>query len=258
MAANTGTRDNVEISLAVGLRRKLPTAREVDLASERKRSARDDAGWTIMCNDRVVVANDKTILTGWGEAGIPRYHPQFISISGIVHFKSTDARLLPITTTKRGIDASSELYLYVKERMREGLRLFTSHTNKWKQVSQAHQGPQPIRSESAPPKKTRPKLETPDVMLAQVRAIEAPAATKSQPKIWKAVKSDAFEVERRYIPNLPSPPVLDQPKRISFSKPIEDIQRVGDYLLDDPDCSPSAVGDACFQTILEQAQSAAD
>ncbi|MEL7355312.1 MAG: ATP-binding protein [Cyanobacteria bacterium J06560_6] len=254
------TRDNVEISLAVGLRRKLPTAKEVDKASERterKRSARDDAGWTIVCNDRVVVANDKTILTGWGESGIPRYHPQFISISGIVHFKSTDARLLPITTTKRGIDASSELYLYVKERMREGLRLFTSHTNKWKQVSQAHQNPKQVKADK-PPKKSRPKLETPDVMFERVRAIETPEATKSQPKIWKSVKSDEFEVERRYIPNLPSPPVVDQPKRVSFNKPIEEIQLVGEFLLDDPDCSPSAVGEACFQTVLEQAQEAAE
>ncbi len=242
------TRADVDIKLAVGLRRKLPTAQEVDRASERKRTKRDDAGWTIVCNDRVVVANDKTILTGWGETGIPRYHPQFISISGIVEFKSKDARQLPITTTKRGIDASSELYLYVKERMREGLRLFTTHTNKWKQVTKA-------KAEEQSQEKTknaRTKLETPTAMFDQVKAIEE-SASPSAPKIWKSVKSDQFEIERRYIPNLPSPPVMDQTKRISFSKPIEDIRTIGEFLLDDPDSSPSAVGEACFQMILDQA-----
>ncbi|MEO1791912.1 MAG: ATP-binding protein [Cyanobacteria bacterium J06629_19] len=240
------TREDVEISLAVGLRRKLPTHREVDRASERTRTKRDDAGWTIVCNDRVVVANDKTILTGWGESGIPRYHPQFISISGIVHFKSTDARQLPITTTKRGIDASSELYLYVKERMREGLRLFTSHTNKWKQVTKAKQA-------QSTPKKKRMQLETPAAMLEQVKELEEKNTKQDSPKIWKSVKSDEFEVERRYIPNLPSPPEMNQTKRISFNKPVEEIQAIGEFLLDDPDCSPSAIGEACFQTILDQA-----
>ncbi len=242
------TREDVEISLAVGLRRKLPTHQEVDRASERTRTKRDDAGWTIVCNDRVVVANDKTILTGWGESGIPRYHPQFISISGIVHFKSTDARQLPITTTKRGIDASSELYLYVKERMREGLRLFTSHTNKWKQVTKARS-----EQQKSTTKQKRPKLETPAAMFEQVKTIDDSESTQSGHKIWKSVKSDTFEVERRYIPNLPSPPELAQTKRISFNQPIEDIRMVGEFLLDDPDCSPSAIGEACFQTVLDQA-----
>jgi len=36
----------------------------------------DEAGWTVICNDRVVLHKDKTILTGWGD-GTPNYHPQF-------------------------------------------------------------------------------------------------------------------------------------------------------------------------------------
>ena len=66
-----------------------------------------DAGWTIICNDRAVLYCDRTELTGWGEAGVPRYHTQFIAISGIVEFQSNDPAKLPTTTTKRGIDASS-------------------------------------------------------------------------------------------------------------------------------------------------------
>lgn len=236
------TRKDVKIQLAVGLHRKLPTSEEVDKATERKRAKRDDAGWTIVCNDRVVVANDKTLLTGWGEAGVPRYHPQFISISGVVSFKSTDARKLPITTTKRGIDASSELYLHVKERMREGLKLFTAHTNKWKQVT---------KEEKSALKTTRPRLETPANLFERVKTIDDKAA-KSGKKVWTAVKSDQFEVERRYIPNLPAPPPVAQTKRISFSKPIEEVRAISEYFFDDPDVSPSAVGEACFQDVLDK------
>ena len=43
-------------------------------------------------------------LTSWGEAGVPKYHTQFIAISGLVEFRSTDPRKLPTTTTKREIE----------------------------------------------------------------------------------------------------------------------------------------------------------
>ena len=73
---------------------------------------------------------DRTELTGWGDARVPRYHTQFIAISGIVEFQSNDAAKLSTTTTKRGIDASSSLYLQVRHRMMEGMQVFTSYTNK--------------------------------------------------------------------------------------------------------------------------------
>ena len=55
-----------------------------------------------------------------------------IAISGIVEFRSNEAGKLPTTTTKRGIDAASPLYLQVKNKMREGLKLFTTYTYWWK------------------------------------------------------------------------------------------------------------------------------
>lgn len=72
------------------------------------------AGWTIICNDRVVLHADKSKLTGWGEAGVPQYHTQFIGIAGIVIFTSSNAELLPITTTKRGVDGNSNYIFQLK------------------------------------------------------------------------------------------------------------------------------------------------
>ena len=85
-----------------------------------------------MCNDRVVLYNDKTVKTGWGTGGVPGYHNQFISIAGVVSFHSTDSMKLPLNTTKRGLDASSDIYLIVLDYMREGLKKFTLFTNAWK------------------------------------------------------------------------------------------------------------------------------
>jgi hypothetical protein len=126
--------DDVQVFLAFGLTRAIPTAEEVadEDAGTQARYKSLAAGWTAVCNDRAVVYCDRTELTGWGEDDIPRYHTQFIALSGIVEFRSDDAAKLPTTTTKRGIDAASPLYLQVKNKMREGLKLFTTFTYWWK------------------------------------------------------------------------------------------------------------------------------
>ena len=126
----------VDVFLAVGFAegRVIPSKEEADNSFENYREGYSsaDAGWTVVCNDRTVVYCDKTALTGWGISGIPQFHMQFNAISGIVVFSSEDASSLPMTTTKRGIDAQSDIYLYVKDKMIEGMKLFTQYTNVWK------------------------------------------------------------------------------------------------------------------------------
>lgn len=126
-----GKLGDVDVEIYAGLYRKLLTADEVD-EEEETRGVTDDAGWTIACNDRVVVWKDKTRLTGWGEATVPNYHGQFIAITGIVLLRSADPKKLPLTTTKRGIDAASNVYSEAKDLMREATKTLTSFTNRWK------------------------------------------------------------------------------------------------------------------------------
>ena len=128
--------EGVEVFLAVGFTRPIPSQDEIASEQATKKYSSQDAGWTVICNGRAVLYCDRTEVTGWGEAGVPRYHTQFIAISGIVEFKSSIAWKLPTTTTKRGIDASSPLYLQIKNKMREGMRVFTDYTNKWKAGSE--------------------------------------------------------------------------------------------------------------------------
>lgn len=122
---------DVDVFLAIGLTSPLIDGEGTPEDDPPKYSSQC-AGWTILCNDRVVLYADKTILTGWGEADVPQFHPQYNPINGIVAFNSGDVRALPTTTTKRGVDASNPIYLAVKNFMREGTKACVKFTNDWK------------------------------------------------------------------------------------------------------------------------------
>lgn len=76
----------------------------------------DKAGWYIYCNNRLVVDADKTNVTGWEAknfidgANIRKFHHMFAMFRGVVFFESEHSNLLPLTTTKSGIDSSSQIY----------------------------------------------------------------------------------------------------------------------------------------------------
>jgi Histidine kinase-, DNA gyrase B-, and HSP90-like ATPase len=235
------TYDGVSIELAVGFYRQMATAGEVDKETKGKRTSSENAGWTIICNDRVVVYRDKTRLTGWGEAGVPNYHPQFISIVGTVHFRSSEPRKLPITTTKRGLDVSSDLYLYTKDFMREGLKMFTSYTNKWK-------------DNIAQEKKIMKKTQQVDPNLI-FGTVSTAAWTKTKKKA--SDKSVNVVDEKYYKPSLPVPPKvspIEEGKSIKFSRKTEEVKLVAAYLFGDENRDVNEVGDRCFEMILKVAQ----
>ena len=70
--------DGIEVFLAVGFTRpELPRETRSNVSRKTPRYSSLDAGWTVVCNDRAVLYCDRSELTGWGEAGVPRYHTQF-------------------------------------------------------------------------------------------------------------------------------------------------------------------------------------
>ena len=223
--------DGVKVFLSVGFTRPIPSQEDVNAEQEEKRYSSMDAGWTIICNDRAVLYCDRTELTGWGDAGVPRYHTQFIAISGIVEFQSNDAAKLPTTTTKRGIDASSSLYLQVKNRMREGMQIFTNYTNKWKDNVSESQG----HIDSGSP--------------YTLDAIKEEAEKLKLNPVKSGLKGTQFK------PKLPLPQ-REEPteKRISYMKDSDDIQTVQKYLFGDEEVKPARVGEECFNQMLKEAQ----
>ena len=224
--------NGVEVFLTVGFTEGIPSQEDIDAEQEGKRHSSEEAGWTIICNDRAVLYRDRTELTGWGEARVPRYHTQFIAIAGIVEFKSKDASKLPTTTTKRGIDASSSLYLQVKNMMREGMLIFTNYTNKWKGNSFESQHHIELGSKYT---LDEIKEEAENLKLSSVRS---------------GLRGERFR------PALPLPENQEEStvKRISYSKELDDIQTVQNYLFPGKDVRPSEVGEKCFDLILKESQ----
>ena len=76
----TGQFDDVSVKMAIGFYSPMASEDEIDEMNEAKRTS-SDAGITVVCNDRVVLYNDKSGLTGWGTNGVPHYHTQFIGCS---------------------------------------------------------------------------------------------------------------------------------------------------------------------------------
>lgn len=227
------TIDDVEINLVVGFMAPPPSDEDLEKELEYKR-IKENAGWTIVCNDRIVVYKDKTSLTGWGTPRVPGYHSQFIHIAGIVEFNSNNAMKLPVRTTKRGIETSSTLYYHVLNYMQEGLRLFTSHTNRWKRKDR--------------------KEELGYFKYAESSDI-ANVTKKIPDDVWTKVKprGESYN-ERKYQPNLPKPSTRNPKKKIAFTKLVSEIERVSEFLFEERDIKPSMVGEECFNYVLEEAE----
>jgi len=203
-----------------------PIKPDADDDDELKRSA-ENSGWTVACNDRIVVYNDKEELTGWGmrKAKTPRFHQQFVGFAGIVNFRSDNVAALPMQTTKRGVDANAPIYMTVREFMMEGIRIFTKFTTDWKgdkRVKEVFKHAEPVSIATI--------LKT-----STVRQVPQQANVKRSPI------------------SLPPKLTSNPARRISFVKPEKQVALVADFF-DEPDATPSAVGEFCFEFVLEEAK----
>jgi len=120
--------DGVHVRIIAGLMKELDT----DIPDELRLADTEAFGWYVVCNDRVVLAGDKTDLTVWGNQGFRVWHPQYNGFAGFVIFESNDPKKLPWTTTKREVDVSEPLYLRALVRMKELTNEFTLYTNQRK------------------------------------------------------------------------------------------------------------------------------
>ena len=228
------TIDDVLVSITVGLNtgKGLGDDDEDDAGFERDRSS-TTAGWTVLCNDRAVIVGDKSRLTGWGD-GIPLYHPQFAIITGIIEFRSKHADKLPVTTTKRALDTSSNVWLESLVKMKEGMRIWISYTNQWKNHPRADQS---SHWETAIP-------------MPLSRAIEVVAARSDTRTI-----ADTIEFNPQKAKVLPEPEgKKPSSRKIVFSRPAEEVRLVAKLLFDDSDEKPGIVGDKCFEMQLTKAK----
>lgn len=228
--------NDVEIDVIVGFYREPATATEIENELEGifvKRST-ENAGITVLCNDRIVLSCDRTYLTGWGDYPVPKYHTQFISIAGVVHFRSKNSLQLPVTTTKRGLDTSSPVYAEVKNKIKEGIKYFTDFTNRWKTDTEE-----------------RSKL------FVDLKPIEALKLGQEPSKFLEPKKSKRNDPALYQLPELPKPVNKQNIDLISinFKRHKSQVATVRDTFLDNPNATPNDVGGWCFDQFYSQLNS---
>ena len=222
----------VKIKVTVGFYRNLTRQAELEEATdpdgtnEDPRST-DEAGITVICNDRVVVMSDKSTISGWGLANTPRYHPQFRAISGIIIFSSVDAEKLPISTTKRDLDTDSEVYRPARNAAIDGIRLFVGFTNRWKGSE-----------------------EEVDTLLSSENRVEARSISLVSEKGTFVRGTD--RQARQYVPKLPMPAKGTRKRRVAFSRDVDEVRKLGEALVGDGDARAGDVGVAAWEEALER------
>ena len=116
--------DGVQVDILAGM--AAPPANDNDPV---ERAERESFGWFVFCNDRVVLAADKTERTVWGDEQFSRWHPQYNGFMGMVLFRGSDPKLLPWTTTKRDVDDSSPLYRRAVNKMKTATQPWIDYTH---------------------------------------------------------------------------------------------------------------------------------
>jgi len=134
--------------------------------------------------------------------------------------RSVDPRLLPLTTTKRGVDASSDVYSKAKDLMREATKGLASFTNKWKKF--------PERLEEL-------YLGSDYVDLQALRA---------GPVALRAVHG--MQMVSRSVPDLPVPLAIRTDDRISFAAPKEKVAFLAEVYFQDRGAKAAKVGEHAF------------
>jgi hypothetical protein len=204
--------DDVEGALQVKIQAgmaSVPPDDDVPGASQRPEV--EYYGWFVACNDRVVLAGDKSHRTVWGNEGFPAWHPQYNGFMGIVFFYSSDLKKLPWTTTKRDLDTSVGAYRRAVVKMKEFTRAYIDYTNQ--------------------------KRENQDA--AKQKELDA------VPKLL----SDLPKREAIQLPVLLKQPAVVT-SSIQYSKPVSDIRKVA-KALGNKNYSNTTVGIKTFDYYLE-------
>ncbi|MBL1430900.1 MAG: ATP-binding protein [Robiginitomaculum sp.] len=121
---------------------------EPDFDKEQNKSIIDDFGWSIICNDRVVIHSNKEQKTGWEAI----WHSEFNGFVGTVEFIAEDGRKLPWTTAKSDLNISNTAYQEALLDMRRFTREWRTFGNKVKKMRLAKDV-----LVAPPPKKPREK-----------------------------------------------------------------------------------------------------
>ena len=124
----------VSVEIIAGMAEVPPNSNEpVD-----RKGKYDPSGWYVICNGRVVLAADKSEISGWGNIWRQKWHQQYRGFIGIMVFTSRDARDLPLTTTKRSVDSASGVFHRARAKIKTTTKRWIDYTNRRKTMSKAN------------------------------------------------------------------------------------------------------------------------
>lgn len=81
---------------------------------------KEAGGWYIFCNDRLILAKDKSANTAWtggGGDGAALWHSQYQQFRGYAFLEAQESSNLPWNTTKTGMDMDSPVYQRIRSIM---------------------------------------------------------------------------------------------------------------------------------------------
>jgi len=116
--------DGVSIYINSGQHIKHRFGAETDYDKDVNSELTNEFGWTILCNDRVVLSEDRTSKTGW----YGKFHTEFYGFVGTVSFVG-DPSLLPWTTTKADVDLNNAAYQSALQDMQRFAQKWRSNAN---------------------------------------------------------------------------------------------------------------------------------
>jgi len=138
------------------------------------------SGWYVFCNGRLVIAADRTDLTGWGvRTHLPSWHPKYAGFFGVAFFESDKPLDLPWTTTKRGLNRESPVYAQAKDRMAVLARPVISFLN---------------RMYPSEPRQTEPGRRVAE----GVKSVNISKVARSSPRVF-SVTEEAAKPERTTV-----------------------------------------------------------
>ena len=161
----------------------------------------DKSGWYILCNGRVIVHADKTILTGWGVRGLlPQFMPKHRGFLGVVFLKSDRPEELPWNTKKRGVNSESAVYIRTLKRMNAFARVVIQFQNKIYEGTEVDE----------------PREEFRD----SIKRLQSCSATRHAAEVGLEIKTSETQTFLFKSPPLP------KMTTINFKVRVEDITRV--------------------------------
>jgi hypothetical protein len=122
--------DKVVVEILAGMAAAPPDTSDPDIDDDGEKRF----GWYVVCNGRIVLAADKTAISGWGTDDWPQWHRQYSGFIGLILFTSANAAALPLTTTKRSVDTSSEIFRRARPPMRDVTKQWIAYTNARRQA----------------------------------------------------------------------------------------------------------------------------